>query len=110
MCALENAVGYVESQIQNILLVVTEWVQFFQQFLNWIQLFTRGIDMATDLLINMDDILKVFYTDEIETHALAGVHFSLKQGEYVAISGPSGWLQSLTPPIGTKSELPEKSL
>ncbi len=34
MCALENAVGYVESQIQNILLVVTEWVQFFQQFLN----------------------------------------------------------------------------
>ena len=46
--------------------------------------------MATDLLINMDNILKVFYTDEIETHALAGVHFSLKQGEYVAISGPSG--------------------
>ncbi len=33
---------------------------------------------------------KVFYTDEIETHALAGVHLSIKRGDYVAMSGPSG--------------------
>ena len=46
--------------------------------------------MATDSLINLDDIRKIFYTDEIETHALAGVHFAINEGEYVAISGPSG--------------------
>ena len=34
MCAIESVIGYVESQIQNVLLVVNEWVQFFQQFLN----------------------------------------------------------------------------
>jgi putative ABC transport system ATP-binding protein len=38
----------------------------------------------------MTGIKKVFYTDEVETHALADVHFEIKKGEYVAISGPSG--------------------
>jgi putative ABC transport system ATP-binding protein len=46
--------------------------------------------MAGDALIKMDGIKKVFYTDEIETHALAEVHFAVAEGEYVAISGPSG--------------------
>jgi putative ABC transport system ATP-binding protein len=46
--------------------------------------------MAGDALIKMEGIKKVFYTDEIETHALADVHFSVGEGEYVAISGPSG--------------------
>jgi len=41
-------------------------------------------------LIHLDGITKVFYTDEVETHALSGVHFEIRQGEYVAISGPSG--------------------
>jgi len=41
-------------------------------------------------LIHLKDIKKVFYTDEVETHALADVHLEIKQGEYVAISGPSG--------------------
>lgn len=41
-------------------------------------------------LINMTDIRKVFYADEIETHALAGIHLSMDPGEYVSISGPSG--------------------
>jgi putative ABC transport system ATP-binding protein len=41
-------------------------------------------------LIHLEGIKKVFYTDEVETHALADVHFEIKQGEYVAISGPSG--------------------
>ncbi|MEO5561509.1 MAG: ABC transporter ATP-binding protein [Dokdonella sp.] len=44
----------------------------------------------TDSLIRMDSIKKVFLTDEVETHALAGVHFDIKRGEYVSISGPSG--------------------
>ena len=41
-------------------------------------------------LIQIEDLTKVFYTDEIETHALAGVHLSINKGEYVAMSGPSG--------------------
>ncbi len=41
-------------------------------------------------LIQLDNVTKVFYTDEIETHALAGVHLEIESGEYVAIAGPSG--------------------
>lgn len=43
-----------------------------------------------DALIKMTGIKKVFYTDEVETHALSDVHFAINKGEYVAISGPSG--------------------
>ena len=45
---------------------------------------------TADALIRMTGIKKVFYTDELETHALADVHFEIRKGEYVAISGPSG--------------------
>ena len=45
---------------------------------------------ASNPLIAMKDIAKVFYTDEVETHALSGVHMDIKKGEYVSISGPSG--------------------
>jgi len=41
-------------------------------------------------LIHLEGIKKVFYTDEVETHALDDVHFEIRKGEYVAISGPSG--------------------
>jgi putative ABC transport system ATP-binding protein len=41
-------------------------------------------------LIRLDGIKKVFYTDEVETHALAEIHLEVRRGEYVAISGPSG--------------------
>jgi len=41
-------------------------------------------------LIKLEEIKKVFLTDEVETHALAGVHFHIDRGEYVSISGPSG--------------------
>jgi putative ABC transport system ATP-binding protein len=44
----------------------------------------------TSPLIHMQDVKKVFFTDEVETHALAGVHFDIARGEYVSISGPSG--------------------
>ena len=45
---------------------------------------------ATRPLIEIEDLTKVFYTDEIETHALSGVHLAIRKGEYIAISGPSG--------------------
>src|SRR5438094_3105708 len=41
-------------------------------------------------LIQLQAVKKVFYTDEVETHALAEVHLEIKQGEYVSIAGPSG--------------------
>ena len=41
-------------------------------------------------LIRLQDVKKVFYTDEVETHALSGVHLEIKNGEYVSIAGPSG--------------------
>src|ERR1700726_5229690 len=41
-------------------------------------------------LIQIQDLTKVFYTDEIETHALSGIHLTINRGEYVAMSGPSG--------------------
>src|SRR6202171_192199 len=41
-------------------------------------------------LISLESVTKVFTTDEMETHALAGIHLQVVQGEYVSISGPSG--------------------
>ena len=41
-------------------------------------------------VIRLQEVTKVFNTDEMETHALAGIHLDIKRGEYVAIAGPSG--------------------
>jgi len=41
-------------------------------------------------LIEIENLTKIFYTDEVETHALSGVHLKVNKGEYVAMSGPSG--------------------
>jgi putative ABC transport system ATP-binding protein len=41
-------------------------------------------------LLKLDGVTKVFFTDEVETHALAGVHMEIGRGEYVSIAGPSG--------------------
>lgn len=46
--------------------------------------------MSESSLINLDGIEKIFFTDEIETCALDGVHLEVNQGEYVSIAGPSG--------------------
>ena len=40
-------------------------------------------------LIRLDGVQKVFYTDEIETHALSGIHLEINTGEYISIAGPS---------------------
>src|SRR4051795_11245621 len=41
-------------------------------------------------LIHLDGVKKVFVTDEVETHALSGIHMDIRRGEYVSIAGPSG--------------------
>jgi putative ABC transport system ATP-binding protein len=41
-------------------------------------------------LIKLDGVTKVFLTDEVETHALSGIHLAIAKGEYVSIAGPSG--------------------
>jgi len=41
-------------------------------------------------LIQLDGVTKIFYTDEVETHALAGIHLDIQRGEYISIAGPSG--------------------
>src|SRR5215472_7057627 len=41
-------------------------------------------------LIHLQSVTKVFVTDEVETHALAGVHLEISKGEYISIAGPSG--------------------
>ncbi len=46
--------------------------------------------MAADDLIRLEGVTKVFTTDEVETHALAGIHLEIHKGEYVSIAGPSG--------------------
>ncbi len=45
---------------------------------------------AAQGLIKLDGVTKVFYTDEVETHALSGIHLDIKAGEFVSIAGPSG--------------------
>jgi putative ABC transport system ATP-binding protein len=44
----------------------------------------------TQSLIKLDGVKKVFYTDEVETHALDNINLEIHRGEYVSIAGPSG--------------------
>ena len=44
----------------------------------------------SESLIKLEGVTKVFLTDEVETHALSGIHMDIRQGEYVSIAGPSG--------------------
>ena len=46
--------------------------------------------METQPLIHLDDVSKIFYTEEIETHALSKVSLDIFPKEYVSIEGPSG--------------------
>jgi len=46
--------------------------------------------MTDKPLLSLDGIAKVFMTDEIETHALSGIHLTIREGEFVSIAGPSG--------------------
>src|SRR5881296_4321659 len=43
-----------------------------------------------DTVIHMEQVTKVFFTDEVETYALAEMDLEIRRGEYISISGPSG--------------------
>lgn len=46
--------------------------------------------MSTQSIIKLDGVTKVFVTEDVETHALSGIHLDIRKGEYVSIAGPSG--------------------
>jgi len=41
-------------------------------------------------LLELDGVTKHFFTDEVETHALDGIHLDVQRGEFLSIAGPSG--------------------
>jgi putative ABC transport system ATP-binding protein len=47
-------------------------------------------DMTQQHIISLNNISKVFLTDEIETLALADISLDIQAGEFISISGPSG--------------------
>src|ERR1700748_2127584 len=49
-----------------------------------------SMDNGSQPLIRLENVSKVFVTDEVETHALSAIHFEVKKGEYLSIAGPSG--------------------
>src|SRR5438105_14305707 len=51
---------------------------------------TRTSSNGSTPLICLNGVTKVFLTDEVETHALSGIHLDIRVGEYVSIAGPSG--------------------
>ena len=44
----------------------------------------------SDLIIKLDNMSKVFFADDLETHALNKISLEVAKQEYIAISGPSG--------------------
>lgn len=45
---------------------------------------------STQSLLKLEGVQKVFFTDEVETHALENIHLEIETGEFVSIAGPSG--------------------
>ena len=45
---------------------------------------------SNGVLIRLDGVSKVFFTDEVETHALSNIQLQVAKGEYLSIAGPSG--------------------
>jgi putative ABC transport system ATP-binding protein len=47
-------------------------------------------DAPGEVLMKLEAVEKVFFTDELETHALSDIRLEIGRGEYLAIAGPSG--------------------
>ena len=43
-----------------------------------------------DTLIHLENVDKVFTTDDVETHALSKIQLEVQRGDYLSIAGPSG--------------------
>jgi putative ABC transport system ATP-binding protein len=50
----------------------------------------NGSNADATALIALENVTKVFYTDEVETHALADIHLEIPEGEFLSVAGPSG--------------------
>jgi putative ABC transport system ATP-binding protein len=48
------------------------------------------VEQSEDSLIQLQNVKKIFITDEVETHALSSIYLEIHRGEYVSIAGPSG--------------------
>src|SRR6202166_1024692 len=44
----------------------------------------------SEVLARLEGVSKIFFSEEVETHALSGVHLEIRHGEFVSIAGPSG--------------------
>ena len=51
---------------------------------------SRREKTMNDTLIKLTNIKKIFYTEDVETHALSDISLTIYKGEYISISGPSG--------------------
>src|SRR3984957_19160259 len=49
-----------------------------------------SVESNAPTLLSLNSVTKVFSTDEVETHALAGIELNVRKGKYISISGPSG--------------------
>jgi putative ABC transport system ATP-binding protein len=54
------------------------------------QMMQKSAGNRSTPLIQLTDVRKVFLTDEVETHAVSGIHLDIRDGEYISIAGPSG--------------------
>lgn len=50
----------------------------------------QSTDSQSSHLVKLTDIKKVFYTDDVETHALTDINLEIAKGEFISITGPSG--------------------
>ncbi len=50
----------------------------------------NGNTSESRALIGLESVVKVFYTEEVETHALSDIHLEIPEGEFLSIAGPSG--------------------
>ena len=48
------------------------------------------MNTSAEALIQLQGVNKIFFTEELETHALSSIHLDIAKGDYVSIAGPSG--------------------